>query len=151
MFTYIAAWIVIDQTETISPKINTTGGCDGYDGGVSADNGASDVGANDGTRASSRVVNAHEFLINFLEANPCRDGDVFLAKLTKANPEIARRVMEVRVAYAAGDFEWDITQGLVIKGMEMANAAILKDHLAETLKNSDQEHGDTEDLGVDYE
>ena len=31
-------------------------------------------------------------------------------------PSIASRVMEVRVAYAAGDFEWDITEKLVGSG-----------------------------------
>lgn len=51
-------------------------------------------------------MNTHDFLLNFLEANPCRDGDVFLAALTRENPEVARRVMEVRTAYASRDFEW---------------------------------------------
>ena len=97
-------WLLY-ETETIAPTISTTNGADG----------ASDAGANDGTRAAARVVNTHDFLINFLEANPCRDGDAFLAKLTGENPEVARRVMDVRTAYASQDFEWDITKGLVLQ------------------------------------
>jgi hypothetical protein len=59
------------------------------------------------------------------------------------NPEVARRVMEVRTAYASQDFEWDITRGLVVKAMEKSNADILKNHLVETFRRSEEktQHG----------
>ena len=63
---------------------------------------------------------------------------MFLAKLTKENPEVARRVMEVRTAYASQDFEWDVTKGLAVKAMETSNAEILKRHLMETMRISDE-------------
>jgi hypothetical protein len=114
LFTYVATWIVIDQTETAAPKISTSNGADGVD----------DADSNEGTREAARVTNVHAFLLDFLEANPVKDGDAFLEKLTAADPSIARRVMDVRTAYAGGDFEWDICRGLVMQNMEKSNAEI---------------------------
>jgi hypothetical protein len=71
----------------------------------------------------------HAFLLDFLEANPVKDGDAFLEKLTAADPSIARRVMDVRTAYAGGDFEWDICRGLVMQNMEKSNAEIQRGFL----------------------
>ena len=55
---------------------------------------------------SDASSNVHEFLLNFLEENPVKDADAFMRLLSKASPEIAMRVMEVRAAYAEDDFEW---------------------------------------------
>ncbi|EEH56074.1 uncharacterized protein MICPUCDRAFT_8187, partial [Micromonas pusilla CCMP1545] len=82
-----------------------------------------------GTREAARVTNVHAFLLDFLEANPVKDGDAFLEKLTAADPSIARRVMDVRTAYAGGDFEWDICRGLVMQNMEKSNAEIQRGFL----------------------
>jgi hypothetical protein len=124
MMTYIACWIVIDQTETTAPRISTADGTDPDHG---------EGGENEGTRAAARVTNVHDFLLDFLEANPVRDADAFLEKLVRADPAVARRVMDVRRAYASGDFEWDNTRRLVLEDMAASSARVLKEHLSSTL------------------
>jgi hypothetical protein len=44
--------------------------------------------------------------------------------------------MEVRVAYAAGDFEWDITEKLVGTAMESANTEITLTHFLASMKGA---------------
>jgi len=124
MMTYIACWIVIDQTEATAPRISTADGTDPDHG---------EDGENEGTRAAARVTNVHDFLLDFLETNPVRDADAFLEKLVRADPAVARRVMDVRHAYASGDFEWDNTRRLVLEDMAASSARVLKEHLSSTL------------------
>ena len=123
MMTYIACWIVIDQTETTAPRISTADGTDPDHG---------EGGENEGTRAAARVTNVHDFLLDFLEANPVRDADAFLEKLVRADPAVARRVMDVRRAPPPGDFEWDNTKRLVLEDMAASSARVLKEHLSST-------------------
>ena len=123
MMTYIACWIVIDQTEATAPRISTADGTDPDHG---------EDGENEGTRAAARVTNVHDFLLDFLETNPVRDADAFLEKLVRADPAVARRVMDVRHAYASGDFEWDNTRRLVLEDMAASSARVLKEHLSST-------------------
>jgi hypothetical protein len=130
MFTYIACWIVIDQTENAAPKINTADGTDG------ANQDAQDVDSDSATREVRRVVNVHEFLLNFLEANPVKDADAFMRLLSKASPEIAMRVMEVRAAYAEDDFEWQNSRRLALENMRKVNGDVMREHATAALAAS---------------
>ena len=130
MFTYIACWIVIDQTENAAPKINTADGTDG------ANQDAHDVDSDSATREVRRVVNVHEFLLNFLEANPVKDADAFMRLLSKASPEIAMRVMEVRAAYAEDDFEWQNSRRLALENMRKVNGDVMREHATAALAAS---------------
>ena len=56
-------------------------------------------------------------------------GDLWLAELSRKNPALALRVMEVRAAYAAEDFEWDQCRRLATEGLAEANLDILKARL----------------------
>ena len=38
------------------------------------------------------------------------------------------RVMEVRLAYASEDFEWENTRGLCLKDLSKSNTAVLQKH-----------------------
>lgn len=130
MFTYIACWIVIDQTENAAPKINTKDGTDG------ADQEAHDFDSDSATREVRRVVNVHEFLLNFLEENPVKDADAFMRLLSKASPEIAMRVMEVRAAYAEDDFEWQNSRRLALENMRKVNGDVMREHATAALAAS---------------
>ena len=132
MMTYIATWIVIDQTETVAPSISMPdSSADSDDAPIAAD------GSTESTRAAARITSTHDFLLRFLEQNPCRDGDAFMENLFAANPDAARRVAETRVAYASGDFEWENARHLTLKTMRDGNARTQADFLAKTFRNAD--------------
>ena len=59
MITYVSAWIVIAQLENVAPRSSL----EGEDGGF------------DGERETTRVVDSHEFLLDYLESNPVKDGE----------------------------------------------------------------------------
>jgi hypothetical protein len=139
MMTHIACWIVIDQTETTAPRISVRA-----DGARGSDDDASST-SSEGARAARRVTSAHDFLLDFLHRNPVRDADAFVTALVAENPEVARRVLEVRVAYAEGDFEWDNARKLALEGMRASNAAAQSAFLAQTLAAS----ADAADPGLD--
>ena len=126
MMTYIATWIVIDQTETVAPSISTPGGTDPTEAPDAAD------GSTESTRAAARITSTHDFLLSFLEQNPCRDGDAFMGALFATNPDVARRVAETRVAYASDDFEWENARRLTLETMRDGNARTQADLLAKT-------------------
>ena len=130
MMTYIATWIVIDQTETVAPSISTPGGTDPTEAPDAAD------GSTESTRAAARITSTHDFLLSFLEQNPCRDGDAFMGALFATNPDVARRVAETRVAYASDDFEWENARRLTLETMRDGNARTQADLLAKTFRNS---------------
>lgn len=130
MMTYIATWIVIDQTETVAPSISMPDGTDPNDAPDAAD------GSTESTRAAARITSTHDFLLSFLEQNPCRDGDAFMAALFAENPDVARRVAETRVAYASGDFEWENTKRLTLETMKEGAARTQADLLAKTFHRS---------------
>lgn len=56
-------------------------------------------------------------------------GDLWLSRLSRKNPALSLRVMEVRKAYAERDFEWDSCKRLATEGLEEANLGILKERL----------------------
>ena len=130
MMTYIATWIVIDQTETVAPSISMPDGTDPNDAPDAAD------GSTESTRAAARITSTHDFLLSFLEHNPCRDGDAFMARLFAENPDVARRVAETRVAYASGDFEWENARRLTLETMKEGAARTQADMLAKTFQRS---------------
>ena len=89
MMTYIATWIVIDQTETVAPPsarraVRTP------------PRRPTPRMAPRRARAAARITSTHDFLLSFLEQNPCRDGDAFMEALFATNPDVARRVAETR-------------------------------------------------------
>ena len=51
------------------------------------------------------------------------------------------RVMEVRRAYAADDFEWDTTRKITGKKMEEANERILREVFLASMKRNQELHG----------
>ena len=63
-------------------------------------------------------------------------GDAWLAGLARVHPASARRVAEVREAYAASDFEWDSTQRLAVQGTAEANLRLMRELLFESLAAS---------------
>ena len=123
MMTYIACWIVIDQTEAVAPRVSRQAG----------DTGAAD---GDGDRAAERITSTHDFLLHFLEANPIRDGDTFLAKLFSVNPDCGRRVAETRIAYASADFEWHNAKKVTLQTLAESNAKVQQRLLAKTFERS---------------
>ena len=44
--------------------------------------------ASGSTRAAARITSTHDFLLSFLEQNPCRDGDAFMEALFATNPDV---------------------------------------------------------------
>jgi hypothetical protein len=63
-------------------------------------------------------------------------GDAWLAGLARVHPAVARRVMEVRAAYAARDFEWESARRLAVQGTADANVALMKELAYESLAAS---------------
>lgn len=119
LLTYVSAWIVIGQLENVAPRRSLAG----------TDAGAEES-TDEATREANRVVDAHQFLLEYLEANPVRDGDAWMTNLTKARPELARRIMEVRLAYARDDqFEWHNVQKLCIESIARGNEAAMREWL----------------------
>ena len=76
-------------------------------------------------------------------------GDLWLARLSKRNPQMALRVMEVRAAYAAESFEWDQCRRLATEGLAESNLSILKARLgsawaAEAAADGEEGEGEEE-------
>ena len=119
MLTYVSAWIVIGQLENVAPRRSVAG----------TDAGAEDA-ADEATREANRVVDSHQFLLEYLEANPVRDGDGWITALTKIRPELARRIMEVRLAYARDDqFEWHNVRKLCVESIALGNETAMREWL----------------------
>ena len=117
MLTYVSTWIVIAQLENVAPRRSLAGEDAGFEGESEA----------------TRVVDQHEFLLNYLEANPCRDGDQWLVALVGENPTLAERIMSVRDAYAREDFEWHNVQKLAVSSIKEGNERAMRawiEHLA---------------------
>lgn len=72
---------------------------------------------------------AYTNLVKFLEKNPLKsDGDAWLAKLMEVDEMLGVRVLEVRLAYAAHDFEWDNCQRVALSDLNKKNVEILRQH-----------------------
>lgn len=110
MITYVSAWIVIAQLENVAPRSSLKG----EDGGF------------DGERETTRVVDSHEFLLNYLEANPVKDGDEWLTSLTSINPTLGERIMAVRRAYAELDFEWRNVERVCVRDIAEGNERAMR-------------------------
>ena len=72
-------------------------------------------------------------------------GDLWLAELSGRNPALALRVMEVRAAYAAEDFEWDQCRRLATEGLAAANLDILKARLGSAWAAADASGSNDDD------
>lgn len=115
MLTYVSAWIVIAQLENVAPRRSV----------------ASDEDAGpDGEGEAKRVVDQHAFLLDYLEANPCRDGDAWIAGLVRESPTLAERIMAVRTAYAEVDFEWHNVKRLTLESVRAGNERAMREWFA---------------------
>jgi len=110
MITYVSAWIVIAQLENVAPRSSLKG----EDGGF------------DGERETTRIVDSHEFLLDYLEANPVKDGDEWLTSLTSVNPTLGERIMAVRRAYAELDFEWHNVKRVCVEDIAEGNERAMR-------------------------
>ena len=62
-----------------------------------------------------------------------RDPDAWLEKLLAADPAAARRVIEVRDAYASEAFEWDQLKRLALRDTRAANLRLMRKAAAASL------------------
>ena len=116
-FTYVASHVVLGQLMNASPRLNTA------DGGSAA--------TSDGASESQRVVSDYDTLLDFLAANPVRDGDAWLRALAAGSPRLATRVAAVRLAYGTDEagcgFEWSNLRRLAEEEMREGNLAVMRD------------------------
>jgi len=110
LLTYTAAWVVIGQLESINCRLN-----------VQTPDGESKEVNLDGQGEVNRVNNQHEFLLDFLEKNPIRNPEEWMAKLMKADQSLANRIMTARSGYAQLDFEWASVEKLAKRDIENGN------------------------------
>lgn len=120
MLTYVSAWIVIAQLENVAPRRSVAG---------------EDAG-DDGEGEARRVTTSHDFLLDYLEANPVRDGEQWLIALTRANPTLAERIMAVRRAYAEEDFEWHNVAKLTSESIAAGNERAMREWLKSAVPQS---------------
>ena len=120
MLTYVSAWIVISQLENVAPRRSVAG---------------EDAGE-DGEGEARRVTTSHEFLLDYLEANPVRDGEQWLIALTRVNPTLAERIMAVRRAYAEEDFEWHNVAKLTSESIAVGNERAMREWLKSAVPQS---------------
>ena len=120
MLTYVSAWIVISQLENVAPRRSVAG---------------EDAGE-DGEGEARRVTTSHEFLLDYLEANPVRDGEQWLIALTRVNPTLAERIMAVRRAYAEEDFEWHNVAKLTSESIAAGNERAMREWLKSAVPQS---------------
>ncbi|CAN0853756.1 Chaperonin-like RBCX protein 1, chloroplastic [Linum grandiflorum] len=74
-------------------------------------------------------------LMEFVEANPLKDGDEFCAALMRQSSRhqaFALRILEVRSAYSKMDFEWDNLKRLALKKVGDSNTRLMRDYVLET-------------------
>jgi hypothetical protein len=103
-------------------------------------------------RGSLGSFNASSYitLTKFLETHPLRsNSDEWLAKLMEEDELLGARIMEVRVAYANSDFEWDQCQRVAVQDIEKANIAVMRQHAQSRFGGllAQQEEGDDEGEG----
>eukprot|EP00890_Picochlorum_soloecismus_P001946 jgi/Picsp_1/2752/NSC_00980-R1_protein len=84
-----------------------------------------------GTTAGAYNPGGYKVLDTFLREYPLKNisPDVWLGKLMKTDKMIALRIMEVRKAYASGDFEWDNLQRLSLEMLQDENLAVMRKHV----------------------
>lgn len=116
-FTYVASHVVLGQLMNASPKLNTAGG--------------SSAAQSDGACESERLVSDYDTLLDYLAANPVKDGDAWLRGLAAAAPRLATRVAAVRLAYGTDEegcgFEWNNLRRLAEEEMRQGNLAVMRD------------------------
>ena len=120
MITYVSAWIVLAQLENVAPRSSL----EGEDGGF------------DGERETTRVVDSHEFLLDYLEVNPVKDGEEWLTTLTSVNPTLGERIMAVRLAYAELDFEWANVKKVCVQDITAGNERAMRAWLKSAVPQS---------------
>eukprot|EP00193_Tetraselmis_chui_P002221 CAMPEP_0177763756 /NCGR_PEP_ID=MMETSP0491_2-20121128/7036_1 /TAXON_ID=63592 /ORGANISM="Tetraselmis chuii, Strain PLY429" /LENGTH=209 /DNA_ID=CAMNT_0019279875 /DNA_START=181 /DNA_END=810 /DNA_ORIENTATION=+ len=108
-FTFVAVKVVLAQLEGVAPVSSLA---------VETDGG-------DGDRSAARINNDYDDLLQFYEQHPLRDADEWMKALVAHNSLLARRVMEVRKAYAEADFEWDSLQRLSNEGLQKSNDELM--------------------------
>lgn len=81
-------------------------------------------------------ASAYQDLHTFLTDVPIKNGDAWLSQLMARNSMLGLRIMEVRSAYCAEDFEWDTLQRVATREMDDANQRLLQKHATESFSRS---------------
>lgn len=76
---------------------------------------------------TNQLKSDYEELLDFYQNEPLKDSEEWVQKLMERNKMLALRVMEVRKAYAAEDFEWDWLQKMALQDLAAGNKKIMKD------------------------
>lgn len=72
---------------------------------------------------------AYTTLAKFIQENPLKNNcDDWLGKLMERDEMLAVRIMEVRAAYSAEDFEWDHCQRLSVESIVQSNVKLMRSH-----------------------
>lgn len=71
---------------------------------------------------------AFKDLSETLQSVPIKDAEQWLGVLMARNSMLAVRIMEVRAAYTAEDFEWHTLQRIANRDMAAANERLLRKH-----------------------
>eukprot|EP00803_Ostreobium_quekettii_P002136 evm.model.scf_577EXC.10 EVM.evm.TU.scf_577EXC.10 scf_577EXC:70796-73927(-) len=87
-------------------------------------------------RLGSYDANGHRDLLDAAGELNSQDCDEWLASLMKRNKNIAMRVMEVRSAYCAEDFEWNQCKKVADKDIKDANLRLLREHMVEVYEKT---------------
>mmetsp|Transcript_18965 Transcript_18965/g.47685 ORF Transcript_18965/g.47685 Transcript_18965/m.47685 type:complete len:222 (-) Transcript_18965:299-964(-) len=109
-FTFVAVKVILSQLEGAAPASSLPledGGCEAR-------------------HSAARIRCDYDDLTAFYERHPLRDADEWMRQLAAHNSLLARRVMEVRVAYASTDFEWDSLQRLSVQGLQIGNDELMR-------------------------
>lgn len=121
--------MVLGQLMNASPKLNTAGG--------------SSAAQSDGADESQRLVSDYDTLLDYLAANPVKDGDAWLRGLAAGAPRLATRVAAVRLAYGTDEegcgFEWHNLRRLAEEEMRQGNLAVMRDWAASLVPRDEPE------------
>lgn len=75
-------------------------------------------------------------LVKFLEDNPLKDGDIWLSLLLRKNEMLAMRIMEVRAAYSADDFEWHKVEQMAVRDLRDGNMKLMRGYAESAFKTA---------------
>ncbi|KAK9832270.1 hypothetical protein WJX74_005007 [Apatococcus lobatus] len=75
-------------------------------------------------------------LMHHLHEYPIKDGNEWLARLMRKNQMLAVRIMEVRKAYSADDFEWEMCKSMANDKLNAGNAKLMQNFAMETFEKA---------------
>lgn len=96
-------------------------------------------------RGDLSAFNHDQFLSirDLLVEMPMRDGDEWLAELSRRNKLAAVRVMEVRQAYATTDFEWDNVKSIALRDIREGNLRLMRQSVMSLEVAGDEDSGNS--------